>query len=124
MTEAKKDKSASMKDLYGAANKAKSSASKTPVLAYRVLVRPLVTEKSSIGAGSGKYTFEVAVDANKIEVAKAIEEVYGVKPESVNVINMGGKTVRRGRLSGRRKDWRKAVVTLPAGKSIDVYEGV
>ena len=121
-----------MKDLYseGAkAPKAKAGA-KTKVSsrrhsqAYRVLVKPIITEKGTGLASIAKYVFAVELSANKIEVAKAIEELYGVSPEKVNIIRMEGKTKVRGRVTGKRKDWKKAVITLPAGKTINVYEGV
>jgi large subunit ribosomal protein L23 len=92
--------------------------------AYKVLIRPLITEKASVLGAEKKYFFEVERHANKIEIAKAIKDVYGVKPISVNIINMGGKNVRLGRIRGRRKSWKKAVITLPEGESIKVYEGV
>jgi len=71
-----------------------------------------------------KYVFAVAKNTNKIEVAKAIKEIYGIKPVGVNVIRMSGKKARYGRISGRRKDWKKAIITLPKGETIKVYEGV
>jgi len=92
--------------------------------AYKVLVKPLITEKASDLGALNKYVFAVKKDANKIEVAKAIDEVYGIKPLSVNIIKMKGKNVRYGRTSGRKKDWKKAIITLPAGKTIKIYEGV
>jgi large subunit ribosomal protein L23 len=92
--------------------------------AYRVLVKPLVTEKATDLVSLNQYIFEVASQANKIEVAKAVQEVYGIKPVSVNIINMRGKNVNYGRLTGKRRDWKKAIVTLPEGKSINIYEGV
>ncbi len=92
--------------------------------AYRVLIRPLITEKGAKMADTGKYLFEVAMDANKIEIAKAIEELYDVYPKSVNIIKMKGKVKRYGRYTGKRKDWKKAIVTLPKGKTINIYEGV
>ncbi|MDD5527877.1 MAG: 50S ribosomal protein L23 [Patescibacteria group bacterium] len=92
--------------------------------AYRVLIRPLVTEKGSHLGAENKYLFEVGYDTNKIEVAKAIESVYGVKPTKVNMIKLAGKVVRRGRTEGRRKNWKKAIVTLPAGSTIQIYEGI
>ncbi|MFA6171067.1 MAG: 50S ribosomal protein L23 [Patescibacteria group bacterium] len=119
----------SMKDLYsGAAAKesqgAKPGEKRKLGQAYRVLVKPLVTEKASILGSGNKYLFSVARHTNKIEVAKAIFEVYGIKPIKVNMINNMGKKVRYGRISGERKSWKKAIVTLPEGKSINVYEGV
>ena len=92
--------------------------------AYRILMKPLVTEKVSTLGAENKYVFQVAKDVNKIEVAKAITEVYGIKPISVNIINVRGKKVRYGRKTGKRRNWKKAIITLPKGKSINVYEGV
>ncbi|NTU98618.1 50S ribosomal protein L23 [Candidatus Falkowbacteria bacterium] len=116
-----------MKDLYsdGAAKSAKTSEAKPKYdQAYRWIEKPLVTEKASVLNAMNQYVFAVAKDANKVEVAKAIEAIYGVKPIAVNMIRVSGKKVRHGRLQGKRKDWKKAVITLPAGKSIQVYEGV
>ena len=92
--------------------------------AYRVLIKPLITEKAANLGVESKYLFEVSPRANKIEIAKAVDELYGIKPISVNIINMGGKSVRYGRIRGKRKDWKKAVVTLPKGSTINIYEGV
>lgn len=92
--------------------------------AFHVLVKPLVTEKGSILGASNKYVFMVAKEANKIEVAQAVEKAYGVKPTKVNIINIEGKTKRRGKVVGKRKDWKKAIVTLPEGKTIQIYEGI
>lgn len=92
--------------------------------AYCVLVKPLITEKASLLASLNKYVFMVKKDTNKVEIMKAIKEVYGVNPTTVNVIRMEGKDVRYGRYAGKRSDWKKAIVTLPKGKTIQVYEGV
>ena len=92
--------------------------------AYKILLKPLVTEKAANLGVLDKYVFAVAPRANKIEIAKAIEEVYGLKPVSISIIKVRGKIVRRGRTLGKRKDWKKAIVTLAEGKSIKVYEGV
>jgi len=92
--------------------------------AYRVLVKPIITERSGDLGVHNKYVFEISKDANKVEVAKSIQEVYGVSPTKVNIIRMKGKRVRFGRIYGKRKDWKKAIVTLPQGKTINVYEGV
>ncbi|MDD4332736.1 MAG: 50S ribosomal protein L23 [Patescibacteria group bacterium] len=91
---------------------------------YRIIVKPIITEKVTNLGVENKYAFAVARKANKIEIAKAIEETYGIKPLAVNIINMKGKQVRYGRMAGKRKDWKKAIVTLPEGKTIKVYEGV
>lgn len=90
--------------------------------AYRVLERPLVTEKSSMFAEHGQYVFAVNITANKVEVADAVEKVYGVRPIRVRMQVLQGKQVRYGRNSGSTKAWKKAVVTLPKGKTIDVFE--
>jgi large subunit ribosomal protein L23 len=92
--------------------------------AYRILVKPLITEKAANLVAQNKYVFVVSLKANKIEVAKAVEALYGVKPTKVNLSNVSGKKVTRGKIRGQRKDWRKAIVTLPKGQTIKIYEGV
>jgi len=89
---------------------------------YGVLISPLITEKTAKEEQYGKYAFIVAAGATKIAIAKAVAARYGVKPVRINVINRLGKYKRFGGNWGQRKDWRKAVVTLPKGKSINVYE--
>ncbi|MFA5021045.1 MAG: 50S ribosomal protein L23 [Patescibacteria group bacterium] len=89
---------------------------------YGVLISPLVTEKTAKEEQFGKYAFIVAADATKVAISKAVLARYGVEPVKINVINRLGKYKRFGRNWGQRKDWRKAVVTLPKGKSINVYE--
>ncbi|OGL96141.1 50S ribosomal protein L23 [Candidatus Uhrbacteria bacterium RIFOXYB12_FULL_58_10] len=88
------------------------------------IVRPLVTEKAAIIAHVGQYSFLVAPNANRVAVRAAIKAMYGVIPTSVNIQRVRGKFVRFGRTVGQRSDWKKAIVTLPKGKTIDVYEGV
>ncbi len=92
--------------------------------AYRILVKPLITEKATMLGAENKYVFAVSRDSNKIEIARAINEVYGIKPVSVNIIKVKGKNVRYGRTQGKQKDWKKAIIELPEGKTIKVYEGV
>lgn len=123
---AEKQEVKSMKDLYGQAEAAAQDGGKKPAYgqAYKIIIKPLVTEKVSGLGALNKYVFAVAKNANKIEVAKAIEEIYGFKPVGVNVIRMSGKKARYGRISGRRKDWKKAIVTLAPGQTIKIYEGV
>ncbi|NCU39513.1 50S ribosomal protein L23 [Candidatus Falkowbacteria bacterium] len=120
-----------MKDLYAdtAATKTESKKGKKVANinfqgASKVLVRPLVTEKATNLAAESKYVFVVHADANKISVAKSIQAIYGVKPLDVNMVNMKGKQVARGRIKGKRKDWKKAIVTLKKGETIAIYEGV
>lgn len=118
-----------MRTLYAEENAKNVSAEKkknsnNPSQAYRVLVRPLISEKASHQQSLNQYFFAVALDANRIEVAKAVKEVYGVAPIKVNIIRSEGKARRIGGTIGRRKDWKKAMVTLPKGKTISLYEGV
>lgn len=121
------EEDASMKDLYSVSTEGKEKGKKASgkhLLSNRLLVKPLVTEKATNLSAENKYVFVVKNKANKIEVAKAIESVYGVKPLEVNIINMKGKQVSRGRIRGQRKDWKKAIVTLAKGETITIYEGV
>ena len=89
--------------------------------AYRILVRPLVTEKTTALGQLGQYGFEVAKGANKVEIRKAVKAVYGVEPVSVRVITVLGKPVRSKTGMSRRASWRKAVVTLKKGDRIDLF---
>lgn len=120
----------SMKDLYEEKKIAEVKGGKKETKtrkygnAYKVLFEPLVTEKATVLGSENKYVFKVAIKANKIEITKAVEEVYGVKPVSVNIIKNRGKEVKYGKTKGRKKDWKKAIVKLPEGVSIKVYEGV
>lgn len=123
-TTAKTSEEKSMKDLYAENDKGKKNSKKFSGQAYRILVKPMITEKATNLNSENQYVFMVDINANKIEVSKAIEEVYGVRPISVNIIKMKGKRVNRGRISGRRKDFKKAIITLKKGESIAVYEGV
>ncbi len=93
-------------------------------LAFKILVKPLITEKSAIAEHGNKYRFVVAKSANKNQIKIAIEEIYGVKPSQVNVANIEGRRVRFGRTMGKRNDYKKAIITLPEGKTIDIHTGV
>ena len=94
--------------------------------AYDIIKRPIITEQSMSETELKKYTFEVAKDANKIEIAKAVEEIFGVKVDKVNTINMDGKKKRLGaQPAGRRPSWKKAMVKLTAdSKTIEFFEGM
>lgn len=105
-------------------NKSDKKSDKKNGEAYRFLLRPIISEKATIGAADGKYTFEVSMDANKVAIKQAIQEVYGVKAIAVNVINKRGKNVRFGRKYGRTKNIKKVVITLKKGESIKLYEGI
>lgn len=89
-----------------------------------VIIRPLVTEKSTDLMADNKYTFRVDPRANKTQIKLAVEEIFGVKVRKVNTLNVRGKLRRMGRYEGRRPDWKKAVVTLEQGHSIEVFEGL
>lgn len=88
-----------------------------------ILIRPLITERTSELMGENKYVFVVDKRANKIEIAKAVTEVFKVKVEKVNTLNVRGKTKRVGRSKGKRPDYKKAIVKLAAGESIAFFEG-
>jgi len=91
----------------------------------QVIIRPLLTEKNAmLKEVHNRVAFEVAPDANKIEIKKAVEEAFQVSVKSVNVLNMRGKVKRMGRNLGRRRHWKKAVVTLQEGSTIEFFEGV
>ncbi len=88
---------------------------------YRLVAKPIVTEKGSNDqADRNAYHFRVPRDANKVEIRQAVEKVFGVKVESVNTLRVSGKSRRRGWVAGRRPDWKKAMVVLEEGSTIDV----
>jgi large subunit ribosomal protein L23 len=107
--------------------------------AREILIRPIITEETSrlefnpgrvrkrhrdkIEVERKKYAFEVAPDATKIDVRRAVEEMFEVEVKSVRTMNCIGKKRRMGRTTGRRPHWKKAIVTLAEGAAIDVYEG-
>jgi large subunit ribosomal protein L23 len=92
---------------------------------YDIILRPIVTEKSSLAKEArNQYVFEVARNANKIEIAKAVEQLFKVKVLSVQVMNMEGKARRLGKSSGKRPDWRKAIVKIGPKDKISFFEGV
>ena len=94
--------------------------------AYDVILRPIITEQSMEHIDIKKYVFEVVPDANKIEIRKAVEEIFGVEVEKVTTLNLKGKKKRVGRYpEGSRRDWKKAVVKLTDGsKTIEFFEGM
>ena len=93
---------------------------------YDVIIRPIITEQSMEQTDIKKYAFEVAKDANKIEIKKAVEAIFGVKVAKVTTLNMDGKVKRTGRYpEGRRAAWKKAVVRLTDdSKTIEFFEGM
>ena len=93
--------------------------------AYDIIIKPIITEQSMEATEEKKYVFQVAIDANKIEIKKAVEEIFGVKVEKVNTIRMEGKEKRMGVHIGRRANWKKAMVKLTAdSKTIEFFEGM
>ncbi len=90
-----------------------------------IIIRPIISERSMDDSEHNKYTFEVAKDANKIEIKNAVEDIFDVTVEKVATMNMNGKVKRRGRTEGRRPNWKKAIVKLTAdSKGIEFFEGV
>ncbi|MBR4876037.1 MAG: 50S ribosomal protein L23 [Clostridia bacterium] len=93
--------------------------------AYDIIIRPIITEKSMEAIEEKKYVFEVAPSANKIEIRKAIETIFGVKVQSVNTVKVQGKTKRMGVHVGKRSDMKKAYIQLTAdSKAIELFEGM
>ena len=92
---------------------------------HDIIIKPIVTEKSMSDMEEGKYTFKVDRRINKSEIKKAIENVFGVKVEKVNTMNMQGKLKRQGAHEGRTPNWKKAIVTLKEdSKRIEFFEGM
>ncbi len=93
--------------------------------AHDIIIKPIVSEKSMDQLADRKYTFKVAMDANKIEIKKAVEEIFGVKVEKVTTVRVLGKIKRMGATSGKRADWKKAIVKLTAdSKTIEFFDGM
>lgn len=87
------------------------------------LLRPLVTEKTTSQVGSDQvYAFEVGINSNKLQIKKAIEQFYGVEVDAVRTLVVRGKVKRSGRHFGKRRNWKKAYVTLGEGHQINLYE--
>lgn len=95
--------------------------------AFSTIIRPVVSEKSTVLGDQGKYVFEVAPDANKIQIKHAVEQAFAnkkVQVSDVNILHVSGKQRRRGRSVGMTRSWKKAVVTLRPGQRLDLFEGV
>jgi large subunit ribosomal protein L23 len=107
-----------------AVKKAPTKMGVIPAELAQVIVKPLVTEKAAHLASQGQYCFVVSPKSTRIQVRAAVRALYGIQPVEVNIQRVRGKVVRFGRMTGQRRAWKKAIVTLPAGKTIDVYEGV
>lgn len=93
--------------------------------AHSIIVRPIITEKTMDGVQNKKYTFEVDKKATKIDIARAVEELFNVKVSKVNTLHVRGHFRRQGRNEGYTKSWKKAVVTLTeASKAIEFFESM
>jgi large subunit ribosomal protein L23 len=95
------------------------------MIPHDIVIRPLITEKTSIQKEvNNQITFEVDRRANRVEIKKAIENIFNVNVVSVRTMQVKGKSKQRGRIVGKRRDWKKAIVTLMPGERIDFFEGV
>ena len=93
--------------------------------AHDIILRPVITEKSMGGIAEKKYTFKVAPDATKIDIKRAVEELFGVQVAKVNTMHVRGHMRRQGRNQGYTPAWKKAIVSLTEdSKSIEVFEGM
>ncbi len=93
--------------------------------ARQVIIMPLVSEKNTnLRADQNKYVFRVDIEANKLQIRNAVEELFKVRVEDVTTMRMHGKPKRMGRFEGRRPDWKKAVVQLKKGETIELFENV
>lgn len=90
---------------------------------HDLLLKPVITEKTTMMMSDGKYTFKVPLRANKVEIRKAVEAVFGVKVKSVATLRTMGKFKRMGKYIGNRPDYKKAIVTLQEGETIEFFEG-
>lgn len=92
---------------------------------YKILKGPINTEKTDIQKeNANQVTFEVEPSANRVEIKKSVEKIFSVKVKSVRTVNVQGKFKRRGRILGKRQDWKKAIITLMPGQRINFFEGV
>ena len=92
---------------------------------HDIIIKPIVSEKSMDQLADRKYTFKVAMNANKIEIKKAVEEIFVVKVEKITTARVLGKVKRMGATSGKRADWKKAIVKLTAdSKTIEFFDGM
>ncbi len=92
---------------------------------YEIIKKPIITENSMDQMADRKYTFEVAKEANKVEIKRAVEEIFGVTVEKVTTMRVLGKIKRMGANSGKRPDWKKAVVKLTeSSKTIEFFDGL
>lgn len=92
---------------------------------YDIIKRPVITEKTNIQKEeNNQISFEVDKRANRVEISQAIEKIFNVKVAKTRTVHVNGKIKRRGKILGKRKDWKKAIVTLVPGERIDFFDGV
>jgi large subunit ribosomal protein L23 len=91
---------------------------------YEIIRRPIITEKTTMLGDQHQYAFEVAWNANKVEVKRAVEQIFKVNVRAVNMLHVRAKSRRMGRSQGMTTPWKKAIVTLQAGQSIELFQGV
>ena len=91
---------------------------------YGILLRPIITEKTTVLTGQDKYVFEVDIRANKNQIKEAVQLAFSVRVEEVNTMVVKGKPKRFGRKITLRPDWKKAIVTLVSGDKIELFEGI
>lgn len=95
------------------------------MIRYEIIKRPVITEKTNIQKEvSNQVSFEVDRRANRIEIQRAVEGIFNVRVAGVRTMQVKGKVKQRGRIVGKRRDWKKAIVTLMPGERIDYFEGV
>ena len=95
------------------------------MIQYDIIIRPLITEKTSIQKEDhNQVSFEVDRRANRVEIRRAIEKIFNVRVADVRTMQVKGKVKQRGRIVGKRRDWKKAIVNLVPGERIDFFEGV
>jgi large subunit ribosomal protein L23 len=95
------------------------------MISHEIIIRPLITEKTSIQKElNNQLSFEVDRRANRVEIKQAIQSIFNVRVAAVKTMQVTGKIKRRGRITGKRRDWKKAIVKLMPGERIDFFEGV
>ncbi|RLC29431.1 MAG: 50S ribosomal protein L23 [Deltaproteobacteria bacterium] len=95
------------------------------MIQYEIIKRPLITEKTNIQKEEyNKVVFEVDRSANRVEIRRAVEKIFNVRVANVRTMHVRGKVKRQGKIVGKRRDWKKAIVTLMAGERIEFFEGV
>ena len=90
----------------------------------QIIIQPVVTEKSYVLAGTGKYTFRVAPTAHKTEIRQAVETLFNVRVIDIRTVNVKSKPKRRGTIFGRTRQWKKAIVQIAPGEEIPVFQGL